>query len=156
AVAPRGVRLAADRSAAWFQSEDFWRTYFMSLARDRFDRLELVFERVPEAQVFPLVRTISQIGSQYGVDLALGIESLSDDFTGRLQALLSQCPAIHFVATPDDSAKQSLLGVLRKTGRRVVLDDHIIQIDAAQAGADADSIRAMAASITMGFEVPAA
>src|SRR5215472_6674102 len=44
-LTPRGVRLAADPAAAWFGSEAFWNGFMASLARDRFNRLQLGFER---------------------------------------------------------------------------------------------------------------
>src|SRR5580698_7649653 len=53
ALALRGIRVTADPEAAWFTSDEFWQRYFSGLARDRFNRLEVVFESAPAAASFP-------------------------------------------------------------------------------------------------------
>jgi hypothetical protein len=155
-LSPRGVKANADPSVSWFGSEDFWRAYFAVLARDRFDRLQLVFDRLPDRDVFPALRTISQTAMQYGVDIALGLRSFSPESRSALQDLLTQCMGIRSVAFDgaNEREKMPLLEVLGKTGRRVVLDGHRLwQIDPAQAGLDEESIRSAVSPLTGGFEV---
>ena len=132
AATPRGVRIAADPTATWFSWPEFWRAYLAALARDRFDRLQLSFGRLPGPELYPALRMISQSGVEYGVDVVLGLRSLSGDFGPALQDLLSQCPAIHSVALNPGEAnpgeaereglREPLLAALAKTGRRVVLE----------------------------------
>jgi hypothetical protein len=158
ALTPRGVKISADPAASWFVSESFWTAAMQALARDRFNRVQLLFEYLPGKEVFPALRTISQTGLQYGVDLALGLKSASENFAPLLQDILSQCPDIRSVslAAPDDSLKTPVLQVLSRTGRRVVLDDnHLWQIDPAQVGPGEESIRSVMASLPSGFELTA-
>jgi hypothetical protein len=155
-LSPRGVKANADPSVSWFGSEDFWRAYFAVLARDRFDRLQLVFDHLPDRDSFPALRMISQIAMQYGVDIALGLRSFSPESRSALQDLLTQTTGIRSVAFAgaNESEKVSISGVLGKIGRRVVLDGHRLwQIDPAQAGPDEESIRSAVSSLTGGFEV---
>jgi hypothetical protein len=125
AATPRGVRMAADPAAPWFSWPEFWRAYLAALARDRFDRLQLSFASMPGPELYPALRMISQAGGEYGVDVVLGLKSLSGDFGPALQDLLTQCPAIHSVALnpgEGDGLRQPLIAALAKTGRRVVLE----------------------------------
>lgn len=100
----RGIRIFlhnADLEKSWYYSEDFWRAYFQMLARDRFNRFNLVFAHqtaylappypflvdvgaYPEVHVPGLARTqrernlgmlryISQTAADYGIDFTLGI-----------------------------------------------------------------------------------
>jgi len=148
AAAPRGVWLAADPAASWLQSEESWRRIFEAMARDRFDRLQLIFDRLPNAA---LLHMISQMGSQYAVDVVLGLKTLPEDFAPALEALLAKCPAIHTVALePGDNdlseIHQQMLGVLAKAGRRVVLETPggLRRLDSAEAQAGEERIRANA------------
>ena len=155
-LTPRGVKVAADPAATWFGSEAFWNGFMASLARDRFNRLQLAFERSPDKDLLPSLRMISQISLRYSVDLALGIKSVSEDFGPILQDLLAQCPAIRSVSLAADAgaAKTTVMAVLRKAGRRVVLDDsRLWQIDPVQNGHGEENVRAMLATFTAGFEV---
>jgi hypothetical protein len=155
-LSPRGVKANADPSVSWFGSEDFWRAYFAVLARDRFDRLQLVFDRFPDRDSFPALRTISQIAMQYGVDIALGLRSFSPESHSALQDLLTQSTGIRSVVLvgASEPEKFPILDALAKTGRRVVLDgNRLWQIDPAQAGPDEESIRSAVSSLTGGFEV---
>ena len=155
-LSPRGVKANADPFVSWFGSEDFWRAYFAVLARDRFDRLQLVFDRFPDRGALPAFRTISQIAMQYGVDIALGLRSFSPESRSALQDLLTQSMGIRSVvfAGANEPEKLPILDVLAKAGRRVVLDDsRLWQVDPAQAGLDEESIRSAVSSLTGGFEV---
>jgi hypothetical protein len=160
AATPRGIKVAAEPAASWFQSETFWRGYFMSLARDRFDRLELVLDGLPEKEILPTVRMISQMSVQFGVDLVLGLQSLPADFGPVLEELLARSPAIHSVAalspTDDVFSRQPLLQVLGRAGRRVVLEQRNWLVDPAPAGSDPERIRAAVTTLSDGFEIPSA
>jgi hypothetical protein len=155
-LSPRGVKANADPSVSWFGSEDFWRAYFAVLARDRFDRLQLVFDRLPDRDAFPALRTISQLAMQYGVDIALGLRSFSPESRSALQDLLAQSMGIRSVAFAGagELEKVSLAEVLGKAGRRVIFDgNRLWQVDPAQAGPDEESVRSAVSSLTGGFEV---
>jgi hypothetical protein len=155
-LAPRGVKVAADPASTWFGSEAFWAGFMASLARDRFDRLQLVFERLPDKDLLPVLRMISRTALQYSIDVALGLRSALEDSGPLLQDLLAQCPAIRSIslASDADGTKTTVMAVLRKAGRRVVLDDNRLwQIDPVQNGHGEESVRMMLATLTAGFEV---
>lgn len=104
AVAIRGIRLFVDNEdldKSWYYSEEFWRAYFQMLARDRFNRFNLVFahqtnylappypfwvevDQFPQIQAgglstqqrdrnLQMLRFISQTANDYGIDFTLGI-----------------------------------------------------------------------------------
>jgi hypothetical protein len=156
ALTPRGVRVTADPGSTWFGSESYWTGLMQTLARNRFNRAQLLFERFPGKDLFPSLRIISQTGASYGVDLALGIKSAPDNFGPLLQELLSQCSAIRSVSlvASEDALKTPVQQVLGRAGRRVLLEDnHLWQIDPAQVGSDEESAKGVIASLTSGFEV---
>jgi hypothetical protein len=155
-LTPRGVKAVADPSVVWFGSEEFWTTYLAGLARDRFDRLQLVFERLPDRDALSALKMISQTASRYGIDLALGLKSFSTESSPQLQELLAQCGAIRSVSLSagDDGGKQALVETLGRAGRRVVLDNgQLWQIDPFPVGPDEERIRSTIMSLTSGFEV---
>lgn len=155
-LSPRGVKAVADPSVVWFGSEEFWTAYLGGLARDRFDRLQLVFERLPDRDALSALKMISQTALRYGIDLALGLKSFSAESGPQLQELLAQCGAIRSVSLSDgnDGGKQPLLETLGRTGRRVVLEnDRLWQIDPFPVGPDEERIRSTIMSLTSGFEV---
>jgi hypothetical protein len=153
----RGVKIAADPTAAWFVSENFWSNFLPSLARGRFNRLQIAFERPPARELFPIVRTISQSSLQYGVDIVLGLTSLPADFGPGLLELLAQCAGIRSLSLTGDAEamKAPIAEVLGKAGRRVVLENRLWQIDPAQNAEDEASVRAVVSTLTRGFEVGA-
>lgn len=129
AVEPRGVRIAADTSAPWFRSEEFWRGYFATMARSRLDRLQLVFESLPEQRDAASIQKIADKGVEYGVDVALGFKRLPNNqpLGTAILDLLEKCPAIHaIVVDPEDPAldtwRDEILEAVGRTGRRVVLE----------------------------------
>jgi hypothetical protein len=155
---PRGVKIAADPTATWFSAEDFWRDFLASLARNRFNRLQLLFDRLPGPDSSRDLRNISQLSLQYGVDLALGIKAAPDEFGPALLDLLGQCPAVRSVSLNGeaDSIKPSIAAVLKKAGRRVVLEENRLwQIDPAQNASDEAGVRAVVSTLSSGFEVAA-
>lgn len=121
ALALRGIRVIADPQAAWFASGEFWQRSFAGMARNRFNRLEVVFESSPAQAAFPALRSIAQTAAQYGVDLAIGFSAPNTQAIGHL---LASCPPVravvlHGAVMPD---ARTLLQVLRDAGRRVVLE----------------------------------
>jgi hypothetical protein len=155
-LTPRGVKALADPAVVWFGSEEFWTAYLAGLARDRFDRLQLVFERFPDRDVLSALKMISHTALRYGIDLALGLQSFSTESGPQLQELLTQCGAIRSVSLSGggDVGKQALQETLGRAGRRVVLDDgRLWQIDPFPVGPDEERIRSTIMSLTSGFEV---
>jgi hypothetical protein len=125
ALALRGVRIAAKPEPAgatsnWFASSEFWQSYFESMARDRFNRLEVTFDSAPESDALPALRNISQIAQQFGVDVAIGFGAPD---TRAIEQLLRNCPAVRTVSLHGDRVPDSaeLLQTLHDAGRRVVL-----------------------------------
>ncbi len=122
-VAPiRGLRIHAEPQSAWFASQDFWRAYFAQLARERFNRVQIVFDAVPDKGGVATLRMIAQTASQYAVDAGVGIGNTTP---ADLERLLVECTSIRFVALHGAlpaSDVSSLLRVFREIGRRVVLE----------------------------------
>jgi hypothetical protein len=122
ALALRGIRITADPEAAWFSSDEFWNGFFAGMARNRFNRLEVMFESQPEPASFPALRSIAQTAAQYGVDLAIGFGSPN---TSAIERLLANCSSVRVIvlhhpeSMPDPGA---LLQILHEAGRRVVLE----------------------------------
>jgi hypothetical protein len=136
-LTPRGVRIEAEPDALWFQSRQFWSGFFAEMARDRFNRANFFFGRVPERRSFLTLRMISQTASEYGVDFVLGVGSLAKagDFAPELHELLVECPLIRAVvidsvAGPNGESRDperasrsgALFQALEGSGRRVVLE----------------------------------
>ena len=131
----RGVRLlvqAEDLSGEWFYSPAYWDEIFATLARSRFNRLNLVFGE--QAALGPraagAVRAIAQTALGYAVDLAvsLGPGALT---TGapEIKSLLVTSPAIRSVqwsrGSPDNPSMwlpDLLLGAFLQSGRRVTVE----------------------------------
>lgn len=121
ALALRGVRIAADPQAEWFLSGAFWQSYFTAMAHSRFNRLELAFASVPPTEMYPPLRSITEIAQQFGVDVAIGFGAPQIQ---AIEDLLKNCPVVksivlHGEVFPDADA---LLRTLRDSGRRVVLE----------------------------------
>jgi hypothetical protein len=118
----RGLRVHAEPQSSWFASPDFWRAYFAQLARDRFNRVQIVFDAVPDRAGLGTLRMIAQTASQYAVDAGVGIRNSSP---ADLERLLVECTAIRFVAihgTAPAGDVSGLLRVFKEIGRRVVLE----------------------------------
>jgi hypothetical protein len=118
----RGLRIHAEPQSSWFASPDFWRVYFAQLARERFNRVQIVFDTVPDKSGLATLRMIAQTASQYAVDAGAGIGAATP---ADLERLLVECTAIRFVAIHSTQAASdvpALLRVFREIGRRVVLE----------------------------------
>jgi len=122
ALALRGIHVIADPAAGWFTSGEFWQHYFADMARARFNRLEVTFETGPALAVLPMLRSIAQTASQYGVDLAVGLGT-SD--AKAIEHLLVSCPAVRAVVLhhPENvKDAEALPRILHEVARRVVLE----------------------------------
>ncbi len=179
----RGVRIRAEPLSAWFASAEFWRGYFAQLARDRFNRVQIVYDSVPDRAGLATLGMIAQTAAEYGVDAGAGLGTVTP---ASLERLLVECSAIRFVAVHATGAavdERALFQVLREIGRRVVLElpagegaasqsgmplrvfslygaapnprppDFYLQLDADQLGYDPDSVGALLMSLGCGIEI---
>jgi hypothetical protein len=117
AASLRGVRIVlnADLEAA---PEAFWNLYFRMLARNRFNRAHVVFQRI-EAP-YRLAKLLSHTAAEYGIDFTLGVEG--DASAEELAHMLILCPAVRGVALESFSEQAAVFSALRVAGRRVTLD----------------------------------
>ncbi len=135
ATAIRGVRLAVqaeDLDKDWFGSRERWEELFATLARSRFNRLNLAFDgsAITGERVLAALRLISQVASGYAVDLAVSIGPEAVSGAG-LKALLAACPAVRSVQVQpgagganDTAASRCdvLVGAVSEAGRRVTIE----------------------------------
>ncbi|PYT16977.1 MAG: hypothetical protein DMG59_08795 [Acidobacteria bacterium] len=128
----RGVRVLAGDSDLGKDSENFWRNYFRMLARNRFNRFNLVFtRRAAELEApYERLRFISQMAAEYGLNFTLGIwnaDALTPD-DATLSKLLAACPSIRTVQLRVDTEhgvefyRERVFRALQAAGRRVTLD----------------------------------
>jgi hypothetical protein len=113
----RGVRIALSTEMEQ-ASEEFWNSYFRMLARNRFNRMHVVFQRMEAPYRLP--QFLSRAAADYGIDFTLGVDagvSAQD-----LAHMLIICPSIRGVAIEDASAQAAVFSALRVAGRRVTLD----------------------------------
>ncbi len=117
AASLRGVRIVlnADLEAA---PEAFWNSYFRMLARNRFNRAHVVFQRIEAPYRLP--KLLSHTAAEYGIDFTLGVEG--DTSAEELAHMLILCPAVRGVALEGSGAQAAVFSALRVTGRRVILD----------------------------------
>jgi hypothetical protein len=179
----RGVRIRAEPQSAWFASAEFWRGYLAQLARDRFNRVQIVYDSVPDRAGLATLGMISQTAAQYGVDAGVGLGTVTP---ASLERLLVECSAVRFVAIHSSGPvvdQPALFQVQREIGRRVVLElpageasasqpgmplrffapygaaptarppDFYLQLYADQLGYDPDSVGALLMSLGCGFEI---
>ena len=117
AAALRGVRIVLSPELEQ-ASEEFWNSYFRMLARNRFNRMHVVFQRKEAPYRVP--QFLSRAAADYGIDFTLGVNagvSAQD-----LAHMLIVCPSIRGVAIEDASAQAAVFSALRVAGRRVTLD----------------------------------
>jgi hypothetical protein len=117
AASLRGVRIAlnADLEKA---PEEFWNSYFRMLARNRFNRVHVVFQRIEAPYRFP--KLLSHTAAEYGIDFTLGVEG--DTSAEELAHMLILCPSIRGLALEGSGAQAAVFSALRVAGRRVTLD----------------------------------
>ena len=122
----RGVRMfasATDLDAP----ETWWRSYFQTLARDRFNRFTLIFT-APSANLDPKLeklRPILQMASDYAIDFTLGFWEHSPN--AGLAKLVGRLPQIRTVEIRSDSHeldayRTTVFKALRDAGHRIALD----------------------------------
>lgn len=151
ALAIRGARISLkDLSPDSLNSREYWPTLFRSLARNRFNRFNLVLDAPgddPEA-----VRFISQSAAEYGVDFTVGLREAgagqpASELEPALTKLLSDCPSIRSVQLRvGDEAAMNAVRAVQDAGRRVTLE----------VAADATAVAAAAASAGVPLRVSAA
>ena len=125
--AVRFVAAAADLDQPWYTSEAFWRTYFQTLARSRFNRINLALPRLPDTS---RVCGLSQLAASYGLDFTLGLPEPAGDpvaLRSRLTNLLATCPLIRGLEMDGGNApleyyREAVLRTIETAGRRVTLD----------------------------------
>lgn len=117
AAALRGVRIVLNAELEQ-ASEEFWHSYFRMLARNRFNRVHVVFARIEAPYRLP--QFLSRTAADYGIDFTLGVDG--DVSAQTLAHLLNVCSSIRGVAWEGGSAQAAVFSALRVAGRRVTLD----------------------------------
>ncbi len=108
ACAIRGVRVAYEG-----QSKDYWAAYITTLARNRFNRLNLVFPQTPDPD---LLNAISQSAADHAIDFTLSLRNEPKN----LATLLTKCKGIR--ALHLDSNPQPAFEAIRAAGHLVTLE----------------------------------
>jgi hypothetical protein len=117
AVPMRGIRVIVD-SAADLDGDGYWLAFVRMLARNRFNRLHVVFGQDAAQLPTPKLRSISQFAADHGVEFTLGL----DQPDSVLGAVLHDCPAIRGVHIRTGPVSADLLHALRESGRLMKLD----------------------------------
>jgi hypothetical protein len=101
------------------RGEPYWRAYFQMLARNRFNRVHVVFRHL--APPYGLERMLSQAAADYGLDFTLGIqENLT---AGDILSLLVASPSIRNIAIePESESRDAAIEAIQDAGRRVTLE----------------------------------
>jgi hypothetical protein len=129
----RAVRLkvaTGDLDQPWFSSETFWRGYFQTLARSRFNRFNLAVPRLLEPP--SRLCMLSQLAAAYGIDFTLGLPEPAGDpvlLRSRLGSILAACPSIRGIEMDAGSAplewyRDAVVRTIETAGRRLTLDLH--------------------------------
>lgn len=135
ALEQRGVRMAPSEmelsSPDYFRAER-WRTFFRMLALNRLNRFTLVLP--PSRIELDRVRFLSSTANEYGVDFVLGIRGpLSGaGLQTQLRELLDESVLVRGIqiqpaGEPVDFYLNVVFDVIKRTGRRVVLDLHGVE-----------------------------
>lgn len=117
AVRLRGIRIVLNPELER-ASQEFWNAYFRMLARNRFNRVHVVFERLTDP--YELASALSRTAADYGIDFTLGLHRAAS--AEELAHLLMICPSIRGVAFDDAADQHAVFSALRVAGRRVTLD----------------------------------
>ena len=117
AASLRGVRIVLTPELEK-APEEFWNSYFRMLARNRFNRAHVVFQRI-EAP-YRLAQLLSHAAAEYGIDFTLGLEG--DTSAEELAHMLILCPAVRGVALEGSARQEAVFSALRVAGRRITLD----------------------------------
>jgi hypothetical protein len=118
AAALRGVHIELDANLER-APEDFWRSYFQMLARNRFNRAHIVFQHL--ARPYRSACIVSRAAADYAVDFTLGVAG--EISAGEMRVLLAVCPAVRSVAVEKRSLSHvAILDAVRHAGRLVTID----------------------------------
>ena len=117
AASLRGVRIVLNAELEK-APEEFWNAYFRMLARNRFNRAHVVFQRIEAPYRLP--KLLSHTAAEYGIDFTLGVEG--DSSAEELAHMLILCPAVRGLALESSGAQAAVFSALRVAGRRVTLD----------------------------------
>lgn len=117
AASLRGVRIVLNAELERAPRE-FWDSYFRMLARNRFNRVHMVFQKIEAPYRLP--KLLSHSAAEVGIDFTLGVEG--DANAEELAHMLILCPAVRGVALESLSAQAATFSALRVAGRRVTLD----------------------------------
>jgi hypothetical protein len=117
AVPLRGIRIVLDGRLET-APQQYWDGYFRMLARNRFNRIHVVFERLTAPYELPAM--LSRTAAEYGIDFTLGVNGQIG--AEELAHVLAICPAIRGVALENMNAPDAVFSALRVAGRRVTLD----------------------------------
>ena len=117
AASLRGVRIVLNEELTKVP-EEYWHSYFRMLARNRFNRVHVVFARMEAPYRLP--QFLSRTAADYGIDFTLGVDGGIS--AQELAQVLIVCPSIRGVALEDGSAQTAVFSALRVAGRRVTLD----------------------------------
>ncbi len=118
AAALRGVYvdLDADLERA---PEDFWRSYFQMLARNRFNRAHVVFQHL--TRPYRSACIVSRAAADYAVDFTLGVAG--EIGADEMGVLLAVCPSVRSVAVELRSpSRGAILEAIRRAGRLITVD----------------------------------
>ena len=108
ACALRGVRVFYQN-----QPKEFWTSYIQMLARNRFNRLNVVFPKAPSVE---RIGELSQTANDHGMDFVLTLQGETKDLT----AILTRCKsirAIHLQSNPEQAFEP-----IRRAGHLVTLE----------------------------------
>jgi hypothetical protein len=117
AASLRGVRIVMNAELEK-APEEFWNAYFRMLARNRFNRAHVVFQRIEAPYRLP--KLLSHTAAEYGIDFTLGVDGESS--AEGLAHMLILCPAVRGLALESSGEQAAVFSALRVAGRRVTLD----------------------------------
>lgn len=126
AVSIRSVRRtlsAGELEQEWSASPEYWRNYVSMLARNRFNRLTLVFP-LRSAAWRDVLRAASTAAAEFGLELALGVRPQAPPLDELRQALRSHA-SLRTVQASEDAPLEwyaDLLGTVAHAGRLVTAD----------------------------------
>ena len=119
AAALRGVRLDLDASLER-ASDEFWRTYFQMLARNRFNRAHVVFPEL--VRPYRAACVVSRAAADAAVDLTLGVGGKIT--SAEMGVLLALCPAVRSVAVEKSSgSRRDVFDAVEHAGHLVSVDN---------------------------------
>ena len=118
AAALRGVHIELDADLE-HAPEEFWRSYFQMLARNRFNRAHVVFPHL--TRPYRSACIVSRAAADYAIDFTLGVAG--EIGADEMGVLLAVCPSVRSVAVETHSASHTaILEAVRRAGRLVTVD----------------------------------